>query len=80
MYFQGGKYEGCWKCDFPNGIGKFSMSDGSYMTGTFRNGQIHGFGKAKFANHDQYTGLFAGGRMTGAGVYYTTSTDKWVFG
>ncbi len=56
------------------------MSDGSYMTGTFRNGQIHGFGKAKFANHDQYTGLFAGGRMTGAGVYYTTSTDKWVFG
>ena len=70
MYFKDGKYDGYWKWDFPNGVGKFILSDGSYLSGTFRNGLIHGFGKANFANGDSYVGMFDGGKLHGHGLYH----------
>lgn len=55
----GNVYEGKWRNDKKNGLGKyyfFAMDE--YYEGEFQNNMKHGFGKYTFSNGDIYEGNF----------------------
>ena len=77
IYSNREKYEGLWKNDLMNGVGKYIFKDGSVYMGDFKNGTMDGVGTYTYANKDMYKGYFLNGKRNGKGSLYYRDGSKY---
>lgn len=69
-YADGAVYEGDMDCQgYPTGQGEMRMPDGSFYSGSWRQGYYHGYGRSEAAG-EIYQGEFFQGDLTGQGTYW----------
>ena len=69
-YADGAVYEGDMDCQgYPTGQGVMRMPDGSFYSGSWRQGYYHGYGRSEAAG-EVYQGEFFQGDLTGQGTYW----------
>ena len=62
-------YKGNWVLGQMEGIGKYTLSEGEFYYGYFKNNIPNGHGIRKFANGDLYDGEYMDGYQTGLGMF-----------
>merc|ERR1712008_149661 len=70
----GNRYEGCWKDNLKNGVGKFWYRKHGVYFGYFQNGRRHGEGVFTYLNKDTYSGKWKYGKKSGTGTYIYSDT------
>jgi hypothetical protein len=76
------KYEGEWKENLKNGIGKMNYADFGEYFGRFENGKRHGEGVFTYKTKDIYSGSWKYGKKHGMGTYIFSATKmkvKFIF-
>ena len=66
----GGKYDGEWIANLPNGQGTFTFPGGYKYVGELKDGKYHGQGTFTFANGNIYVGDWKEGKYDGRGTLY----------
>lgn len=77
-------YDGEWKDDKMEGIGKYRFHDGKFhfiatFEGKFMNSKPNGLGRLKYANGDTYFGHWVDGNRNGTGQLYSL-TKRFISG
>lgn len=62
-------YEGTWKDDTPEGVGKILFKNGEYFEGEFKDGKATGDGIYIFENGDYFEGAIDENKAQGHGTY-----------
>ncbi|XP_063774084.1 MORN repeat-containing protein 2 isoform X1 [Pseudophryne corroboree] len=70
-------YNGSWKYDRMNGLGKLEYPSGAVYEGEFADNMFHGRGTYTFPNGAQYIGNFTENKMMGEGEYVDASGLHW---
>ena len=83
-YFQK-TYKGNWLNGKMEGLGKYTLSEGEFYYGHFKNNIPNGHGIRKFANGDLYDGQYVDGYQTGTGMFICQEQGwkyegEWVMG
>ena len=77
IFFDGSKYDGEWKDDFPNGQGIMTWTDGSKYVGEFKDGLPNGKGTLTSADGKIHVGEFKNGAPHGQGTRTYLSGAKY---
>jgi hypothetical protein len=75
--YAGGKYEGAFRADSPNGKGVFTSADGTVYTGDFVDGLRSGKGVTVFPDGKRYEGEFESNYWNGKGVLTWPNGDRY---
>lgn len=84
-YPNGDYYEGEWKKDAPNGVGKMIYANGNIYQGSWSNGQPNGYGTMDYCSIEaRYEGSWENGVYSGKGKMVYTNGDiyegQWILG
>lgn len=67
-YRAGDVYDGLWLNDRFHGVGKYTFTNGEYMSGYFQNGDLNGYGEYYWADNNYYKGQWVNDLWHGEGL------------
>mgnify|MGYP006109477875 CR=1 FL=1 len=76
----GEKYDGEWKANFKDGIGRMTYAKAGEYHGFWEHGRRHGEGIFTYSNGDVYSGWWKFGNKEGTGTYTFKATGMKLFG